>query len=347
MGKKQYEQGYTFLIVIWALVILSIIFVNLYEEVQLNNRLTEYRILQNEQKNILFSAVNIGINKLKRDKTEYDTRNDSWLKPVNRKIKGINYKVKITDVGSRLNINYDRLSTLRLFSWWPESIEKDLKGRVIPDILLLKEVFDESYPEASELLTTLGQYNVNTDRLKGFYILLIKSGIRDFQAKLIVDSLRKVREEKYINKVELLPVYIKGLDLNTFEKIKPFLTTEGRVNINMAPEEVVEAIIRSLDINPDLKENYINKILEYREVRGFKNIDMLDKIIARQDRLKLEKYFGVTSSYFLIKVEVTRGPVIQTAEALVHRSEDRDNKGYKIRILRWYENVSYRQVRSQ
>lgn len=326
------ETGYALIIVLWAVVILSIIFVNLADEVHLNSVLVKNNLDESKLQQVAVSGVMKGINQLKVDKTEYDTKKDQWTKEIEDQLDNLKYKVEIKDVGSRLNINYSRYEILSELNWWDEELEKRLvEEGLIPDLKLLKDDLGDNYNDTVELLTTYGEFNLNNDRLQALRKLLELNNIDKFESELILDYLQKKRnKDEIIKKVdELQTLYLKGLRTSTLEKLKPYLATQGRLNINFVSEEILELILKSLKNNSSSKE----EIISFRKENEIKKLSQL-KFLGKE----LSRYFTVSSHYFLIKATVfsSSNKRLKEIKSIVKRTRIEDGD-WQVKILKWSE----------
>src|SRR5690554_4027476 len=135
------EDGYTFIIVIWAIVILSFIFLSLFDEIFLERYLVEYEINQKNIRQTELSVLERAISILNNDEIkEYDAVDNQWAKVVNNEINNIKYQIEIKDYGSKLNINFLEVDKLKEKDWWQEEVEILMSEGLIEDLFLLKDI---------------------------------------------------------------------------------------------------------------------------------------------------------------------------------------------------------------
>ncbi|AGB41468.1 type II secretory pathway, component PulK [Halobacteroides halobius DSM 5150] len=334
------NQGYALIIVLWTIVILSIILTSLVDEVSLNTMLVSNNLQQKRTDQVAVSGVMLGINQLKKDKTDYDTNNDQWTKVIEGELNNLKYKVRIKDIGSKFNINYNSYQLFYSFGWWNRELEKRLKQGLISDLVLMKDSFGKDYDQAEKFLTTYGKFNLNTDRLESLKQLMLSLQINEFQTGLVIDYLRKQRKQNnmFRNIDKLDKLYLKGLAASTVEKIEPYITTKGRININIARQELLSAILsQQLRVGLDSSHLYINKILNYRQENGIKNLNNLQRIMSVKKLEAIKPYFTVTSHYFLITTKIFSGSnnFKKEVKAIVKRKKK--NNQWQVKILRWQE----------
>lgn len=330
------ESGYTLIIVLWALVILSIIFLCLYDEVSLDNYVVRNDMTEVELKNSAVNAVTLAIYKLKNDETEYDSLDDQWTKDLRGYLKNgeIEYRITIEDIGSKLNINYTSLDILKNISWWNEDLEAILKDKdPVIDMRLTKNLFAENYQSAHQLFTTYGKFNVNVSRLESLKKVLMINDFNQTQVDMLVNKLKELRQQRkhdekekedenngdkievdgeekensdyWINSMDELADIVEGIDLNTVDELKKYMTTKGRYNINLVDEEILTAVLKEIIDNDNKREQIIDQIKTRRTKKPFETLTELQESgISEEEFEKLENHFTVSSRYFLIKVVV-------------------------------------------
>lgn len=330
------ESGYTLIIVLWALVILSIIFLCLYDEVSLDNYVVRNDMTEVELKNSAVNAVTLAIYKLKNDETEYDSLDDQWTKDLRGYLKNgeIEYRITIEDIGSKLNINYTSLDILKNISWWNEDLEAILKDKdPVIDMRLTKNLFADNYQSAHQLFTTYGKFNVNVSRLESLKKVLMINDFNQTQVDMLVNKLKELRQQRkhdekekedenngdkievdgeekensdyWINSMDELADIVEGIDLNTVDELKKYMTTKGRYNINLVDEEILTAVLKEIIDNDNKREQIIDQIKTRRTKKPFETLTELQESgISEEEFEKLENHFTVSSRYFLIKVVV-------------------------------------------
>ena len=334
-GMYKREEGYTLIIVLWAIVILSLIFVNLIDKTHIENVL-----ILNNKKNIknyetILSAVNLGINQLKKDTTIYDSKKDNWYKPLEGRLDGFNYTVLIRDSGSKLNINYTQKKILSKLSWWNKELKNNIGNSLVPDLLYIKGLLGANYNNAKNVITTYSKYNINSDSINGMKNLLYFVGTPGGQVNVIVDSLEKYRKkEKRIKSINQIPAAVKGLDLSTLEKLRPYITVKGQININLVSENVLTAILRGLRMNQNQGEDIIN----YRGIYVIKEISQLEEILSEENFKKIAPFLTTTSRIFTMKVIVSDDEGAHSEEVNLVLERSSSGKGnWNIKIIKWQE----------
>lgn len=113
---------------------------------------------------------------------------------------------------------------------------------------------------------------------------------------------------------------------------------EGRININTAPREVLEAV-------PDLDESVISQIIAFRagkdgtlmteDDRGFRSLDALSRLLglSSEELAPIARYCTFESRYFTITGFATKrlGNVRAACRAVVHLQPE------TVRVLNWSE----------
>jgi general secretion pathway protein K len=324
------NQGYALIIVLWSMVILSIIFVNLVDEVHLNSLLLRNNLDSQNAYQTLVSGFIFGANELKADNNNYDNKEDQWVKAIEGELNNFKYRVKIEDIGSKLNINYLSVEDLQNLNWWDKEVEGYFKERLIPELILLKEIIGD-YSKVEEVFTTYGAFNLNNNSLERLKVLMDFLDIDQFESQLILNFLDKKRKEKgIVSKINDLQVlYLQGLSMSTLDKLKDYISTQGSININFASSETLELLFKILKVN---RADRI-KILEANRRGNIKEISQLK--VSDQG---IKSYFTTESRYFLIEVQCYNlsGKKVKELRSRVKRIKDDENQ-WEIKILRWSE----------
>ncbi|MEJ6951297.1 hypothetical protein [Natronospora cellulosivora (SeqCode)] len=331
------DEGYTFLIVIWTIVILSFIFVNLVDEVFLDRHLLEYEMRELNLRQAEISALKMAINTLKQDEIiDYDAFDNIWANEIETEINSIKCKIVIKDYGSKLNINYIDTGLLEEELWWEEEIENRLAEGMIPDLVLLRDILlDEDYAFFIETFTTLGKFNINGDSLDSLENFLSFYGISEGQINTIKNSVESHRERgTYFQNGDELLANIDGLNHTILEEIEDNLSFEGRININMVSEEVLETLIMILG----LSENTLNNLIAYRNVEPIDELESLRNIINEDDYELLKPYLTSRSIYFQVSIQLKdeSDEHLRSVKVDLKRTY-LDNDNFKIKIIRFHE----------
>jgi len=180
----------------------------------------------------------------------------------------------------------------------------------------------------------------------------IADAVLDWRAehKRLGESLGEVKDKplKVLEDVLL----VEGMTQETFQTLRPFITvyTDGKVNLNSAPREVLTAL--------NLGEGVVNKLLRFRkgldEIRGTEDdqsfvsvggaVQQLNAFVepltlqeaAQLTNLISQNRLKVASSVFRIysKGEVRDGNVIRSVEAVVQQGK---RPSSPFTLLSWYE----------
>lgn len=327
------NDGFALMIVMWSIIIISIFFVSLLHEIFISNFLVKKDLENKKVRQVAYSAVNKAIGKLLSDKTIYDSKKDVWVGLEKGNVDEYKYEIIITDIGSRINVNFANKKVVSEISWFNKYLESIKDSELIYDINLLKYNLGKKISETETILTTYGKFNIYTDHIEGLLKLLKLLNINEYHSNLILKDLKEFRENKVeISSLEELPLYLTSLDMLTFEKIKPFITLEGRYNVNLVEKRVLTNLFKGLEIN----QSYINKIIGYRREREIKKIK--DLLFISDEKLTiLERYLTTYSRYLLIEVSIFKeGNVIKKVKTVVERNRE-GNLAWNIKILNWSE----------
>lgn len=335
-------RGYTLIIVLWAIVIISLTLTSLIDEVHLNNLILRYNLDERQFNQVATAGIIKGINQLLIDETTYDTKFDLWYKELKEETQEFTSTIKIEDIGSRLNINFAPFKIIEELDFWEEELTEELKELdLIPNLIFLKEFLGEDYKSGKEVLTTQGLFNIYYSPLSSLAKLLELVGTDEQHIELILKDWQEFRKTNInIELLEELAVLIESLDLLTFNKIEPYLTHKASMNINFVPEKVLKATLTGLWELEKLKINdYLAELISLRQTEGIEEFNQLLNIFPINKYNQLEKYFTTSSYYFIITSTVVSNTG-QTKEirAVVERFKI-DNDKWQIKIVEWLEEV--------
>jgi len=226
----------------------------------------------------------------KNDGTSYDTLNDIWAYPLEIPLPEGKITISIVDEERFLNLN----------------IVKDKEGEEI-----VRRLFD-----------ILKIRSLSTDDLKvwvcgGFW------SREEEPKKAALDSLEELlylgmNEEDFYGKVE---------NWEFFPGIKEMATvwSNGRVNINTAPLQVIMAL------SPDIDESLAQSLIEYRKEHPFKKPEDILMVEGFTFEIwhKIKKWITVKSENFRINISVKVGGVEGELVVIVKR------EGGKFKVRYW------------
>ncbi len=137
---------------------------------------------------------------------------------------------------------------------------------------------------------------------------------------------------------ELLLVKGFTTELVIDRSLKDYVTvalTDGKVNVNTAPLEVLKAIVGTptSQVAQPLNESDIENLVQYRNQHDLKTInDIAGAVKISQTQLgTVSSILKVNSSYFTVSSRYTIGKVVKNVEALLKRD------GSTVTIISWRE----------
>lgn len=351
------EKGYALIIVLWTIVIVGILFANLADETYLNNLLTRNDLKKREVRDASVSGLMYGIDTLKTE-IDYNDLEGMTVKELEFEFgDDIDCQVKIEEVGSRLNLNYDPYWLLSSLKWWSKDLRKEIKeNELFPNLSFAREIIEEkhdkdykkfSFDVASKEVMTYGKFNINYSRLDSLKKLLELRDVDENQINIIMYEVNRIRrEKKLIDEIDDIPDLINGLDKSSFDKIKSYLSTDGRININLVPKELLEVLIErillSVDGDPKLASRYSSLIVNYRDdyrIEDFKKLQTRLNIFQGEGFNLLNVYFSTYSKYFSIKVKSLSKNLKIKKDLNVIVERLKVGRGtYKIKIINWFES---------
>ncbi|PRX30493.1 general secretion pathway protein K [Orenia metallireducens] len=351
------EKGYALIIVLWIIVIVGVIFANLADETNINNLLTRNDLKRREVRNAALSGLMYGIDTLKEE-IDYSDIEGMIVKELDFEFgSDIDCQVEVEEIGSRLNLNYDPYRILSSLKWWSKDLTEEIeKSDLFPNLSFAKEIIEENYDKdykkfsfdlVPKEVITYGNFNVNYSRLDSLEKLLELRDVDESQRDIIIQELTRLRrEDKVIKLVDELPNLIAGLDMTSFDKIKPYLSTEGRININLVSKELLDVLIERILISRDKdsksSSRYTSLIVNYRDnyqIKDFKQLQNHLNIFRGEEFDLLNVYFSTYSKYFSIKVKsLSKEMKIQKNLKIIVKRLKTNRDSYKIKIINWAES---------
>ncbi|NOX19772.1 MAG: general secretion pathway protein GspK [Nitrospirae bacterium] len=157
----------------------------------------------------------------------------------------------------------------------------------------------------------------------------IENAIREIDPDIDIDGLREYLKqdtpfsigELYIHRDEF---GMKAKDISFFNTEE----TDGKININFAPPEVLTAYL------PEL-ETYVDEIIKYRDEHPFEDISELRKVPGIDDELylQIQKFITVKSSYFYVQVSSEVNKTTVDVTAVMRRSSG------KTKVVKYFEKA--------
>ncbi|MFP4662090.1 MAG: general secretion pathway protein GspK [Halanaerobiales bacterium] len=329
------EEGYTLIIVLWSIVILTIIFSYILDNYYLDSHLIENYSEQKQLRDTSMSAYNIAVNTLMNDQTLYDTVQDNWLKAIEGSNGIVDYQVKISDAGSFLNINFVELDVLREIEGWDSQVEDLIEGELVADLFMLEDYFAEA--NISTKLTSLGKFNINHDSPENLEKIFDFAGLNYAFSEVFLEDLKSYREEEQkFDDIDSIPAELDGIDISTFDKIKSYLTVEGRINLNFVDEETLAAII----IGKGLEEQVLESIISYRKENEITELDALQNIISDEAYHEISGFFTTGSRYLriVINADIPEKRSYQISSVIKRQYMDGQ---WNIEVISWNEENSF------
>lgn len=251
------------------------------------------------------SGVEVGVGMLKSDDPAYDGKSDAWASRVPAIGSATeNVEITIIDDDSKININALIDSEGRINSDIRNRLMR-LIDRLGGDGNFINAVVD--WIDADNIVTEPGGGESHEYRDRGYPV---KNAPLDSQDELGL---------------------IRGYDKELFEDkgFKKFITvapTDGKVNVNTAPIEVLEGL--------GFREGLVQEIARARDIEPFRQIDDIWRVLgidAKSLPQGINQKIKVNSSVFTIRSICAIKKVTKGAEATVKR----DTEG--IKVLSWRE----------
>jgi type II secretory pathway component PulK len=342
------QRGATFIIVIWVIVIITFLLGSAVEEVDLDLNLSKNFSHWTSSYYLARAGVEEAITFLLDDDNEYDSLDEPWSLLSERpwiELSTGEYQVKIEDEGSKLNLNTITESLLKSLPVLSrEDVDSFLDWRDLEDgckhrnglFEAVEEIkyiqgFEKIYDEVKGLFTVYGKFNPNIVDFEAFDALLIALGVDKFQSQMITNDLiaRRHSGERFRTEEEFKDATTSFTE-EIWEKLMPFITMEGSINLNTVSAALLEVIFSHIGLSQE-----VERVIEIRETAPFTN---LSEIVNEPEKLHaLKDYFTVRSEYFYISArgKAKDSKVISGIEVIVRRYKESSDDKWNVKILSW------------
>lgn len=253
------------------------------------------------------SGVEAAIGILKTDDASYDTMQDIWAMdlPAIGAGEGM-LQVKIQDEEGKIAVN-------RLIASNGVDVNKDVADRL--------RALIEQLGGKPEIVDALIDWIDINDEVSG------TAGAEEAEYR---ERGYDVKNGPLDSIDELL--LVKGFDKELLEdrKLSSFLTvapaTDGKININTAPVEVLRAVLgtQTASLATPLSDGDIEDIVRYREEHEFKNVKDLEQVVkvSTTQMGSIMPLIKVNSSFFAVRSSYTLGKISKSVDALLKRESE-------------------------
>jgi general secretion pathway protein K len=254
---------------------------------------------------------------LKSDDAAYDSLKEPWATDFPALGVGDGaLQVKIVDEGGKIAVN-------RLVGPNGVDIDKDVDERLRALIAKLggkPEIVDAliDWLDVNDEITGAAGAEEETYKGLGYHV---KNGPLDSIDELLL---------------------VKGFDKELVQdrKLSEYLTvapaTDGKININTAPLEVLYAVLgtKSVSLATPLSDADIEDVVRYREEHEFKNTKDLEQVIkvSTTQMGSISPLVKVNSSFFAVHSVYNIGKISKTVDALLKR------EGQAVTTIAWRES---------
>lgn len=157
----------------------------------------------------------------------------------------------------------------------------------------------------------LESLNINPD-----ISLMIADWIDPDSDPRLVNSELDLYNRPFWNEEELL--LVEGIDIDTFDKIIPYITVfgDGQINLNTAEIPVL------MSVHNDMTEDLAKRIVDYRESAPFETINQVQNVSGMDSIgvLIKGKNYTVKSGLFRITAKASVTEIVRTVETVVDSS---------------------------
>lgn len=255
-------------------------------------------LMQNQAALYFNSAIKVAERLLKNDSNKYDAPSDDWNNlPPFRANADTTVSLSISPVNARININNVTSENKLIAERTQSAIISVLSDNGIDGHKALKNIIAWLSPRTAQ-----GQNPKSYNTTK--------------------NSFFSLKELDYING-------LGGLS-SKFHNYFTVSGAMGRININFAPMEVLEAYL------PEISD-CVGSIIDYRKKEPFKNVTQIMKVDCIDDKtyLKILPFITTVSNLFDVRVDVNIDGNDFEAEMLLERI------GKSVRLVKYFEGKGY------
>ena len=291
------ERGVALITVMLILALATILAVSMSSRQQLDIHRSANVINYEQAFQYILGAESWGKQILKRDfkDNKTDSYNDDWatvLPPL--PIEGGQMSGKIEDLQARFNINN------LVLAGKPQKLYIERFQRLLRNL------------ELNEDLSPVIVDWLDSNEETGF------SGAEDNEYLNLTPAYRAANQA--MNDVSEL-LLIKGIDFETYEKLRPFicvLESDTPINVNTASAEVLSSIVKDITLE-DAKS-----IVEDRDKESYKKLDdFLQHPLLKQKKIKNEG-LNVSSNYFQLNSTAQIERISVEFTSVLHRQNNGD-----------------------
>ncbi len=245
------------------------------------------------------SAIKVAEKLLKEDNTTYDSENDIWASLPPFKVNDSTIiSMQITPLNAKIDIN--------------DIVNKNLK-LVVRTQKAAEKIFKDSGENVISYFKSLLEWiGYKGQPLEGY-----EYGYHPIRGPFY--SLKEID-------------FVRGLNgfSSRYHNIFTVENTSGKININFASKDVIEAYL------PEIAD-CAEEIIKYRQKEPFKNITQIRKVICISDKqyLSIQPYITTQSYLFSVTVDVDINNMHRHATVLIQR------KGGMIKVLKYFEGKGY------
>lgn len=253
--------------------------------------------------------------------------------------------VEIFDEGSKLGLNWlDH-------TWWKHILPNDtlmseetynsitknegLIGSVAQFINDLDNKSSDILKVKQDLFTVHSSININSLSKDSLVKLWKSLGYGELAAKSITDIILDKQYEGIQSLSELLNISL--ITNEVFEKVSPWLSLSGPININTVPIEILEVILQVVELDKHLSHQIASARLRF-PIRNKAELAILVNLKGEElDRLcdwisYNSTYFRVVSNHLQDNLQI---------EAIVRRTWDPTDNLWTLETLQWIERDTF------
>ncbi|BDU51704.1 hypothetical protein [Haliovirga abyssi] len=311
------NRGFILIFILWIISIISLITSYLITNYSFNRKNSFNYINHTDSDMAIISGFNKAISILKNDETKYDFKSDNWNNLFSDKLNNFVYHVKISDVGSLLNINFYSRSDINKNS-----------SKYIPNMILNSNGSDSKY------FDVYSKFN--------FYLYSIKT----LEKKLTYDKFNFEEINNIITtfdenfKIKSFNINVTNVinSLNLTAEKKELFTnyfmTVGSLNINILTKEQLNFIF-NICKSKEFR-NYKSDIIEYMNNNSIDKISSIfdNNIVPKNLEHVFRNIFNTSSNIFSIKISNNNNKIL--ARIVVKRNF-KEKKESTFSVLSWNE----------
>jgi hypothetical protein len=246
--------------------------------------------------------------------------------------------VVISDEGSKMNLNTSPSAFVRALSGGrlakEDSSAKEEGSLGIHDLWELRSssTGDDELIQLGNNLTTYTLYPMNHMSESEWLKLLANMGLTQSVAQVAAKEIIVGRQARTLQTMDALLMVTPSLESRFVKRLAKYLTSDGTVNVNTAPQTVLELYAQTVGI----QKNKVEALIALRKSKPFKEMaEVVNMLGAPSQSLPLT----VKTRVFRIVSTAQKGATKAEVDAVAIRTWDKQQQRWMVEVWAWSERV--------